>query len=63
MSGYVSRCDRCGKEFKAKPRKKLTMTREVGAGNFSTDSFSRYYCPTCAEGAKKAVRRFEMEGK
>lgn len=62
MSNCVNRCDRCGRKFDARPRRKLAMLQEQRRGtNFSTSGFARYYCEECAEEAKKAIGRFEGE--
>ena len=63
MSMYINRCDKCGTAIDRGGREKLAMLRETGKGIFSTDGFSRYYCAGCAEEAKKAIRRWEMERK
>lgn len=63
MTKYIGQCDRCKKEFRAKPRNKLVMMREQPKnGHFVTYRFARYYCEECAQEVMKAVRRYEMGG-
>lgn len=61
MSKYIGRCDKCGQPFKGRPRRKMSMMKEICVGRFSVDGFSRYYCAACADEAEKALRRWEME--
>lgn len=60
MSKCVSRCERCGRKFDARPRRKLAMLLEQRhSGKFSTSGFARYYCDDCAEQAIEEIMRFE----
>lgn len=60
-------CDRCGAPLRAGSYRRVRSDRHSGvcsAGKqWLTDEFRRYYCPTCAEEVKKAIRRCEMEGR
>lgn len=59
-------CDRCGAQLPPdhmRLRVDARVPRPQNTTRWVTGEFRRYYCPACAEDAKRAVRRFEGGGR